>query len=275
MQEIPADRIGRYVEHFPGPQLEMVLASVVDGNTRARFWIATRAEHNVIALLWDKGNNVLYLSGDLASEGTANEFASLINTDVKDQAIAEGLSHFKVRALSDSSEETLAGLFQDIVLAKTSRLFYAFREPEANTVPEPALDGVQFTSIDAGLLGREHLRNLQYVRNEVEWMWPSLERFYEQGFGIAALVGGKVVCWCTAEYVSRDKCGVGIETVRGFERKGIATFAAARFVGYCMRHNITPHWECAGENIGSVRVAEKGGFERVQEATFWAGTFRG
>jgi hypothetical protein len=48
---------------------------------------------------------------------------------------------------------------------------------------------------------------------------------------------------------------------------------ATRFVDHSLRHHITPHWECDGENIGSVRVAEKAGFEKVQEVAVWVGVF--
>jgi len=31
----------------------------------------------------------------------------------------------------------------------------------------------------------------------------------EKGFGIATVVGARIVGWCTAEYVSEGKCGIG------------------------------------------------------------------
>ena len=54
-------------------------------------------------------------------------------------------------------------------------------------------------------------------------MWPSEERFCERGLGAAALAGRRVVCWCTAEYVSAARCGVGIETEPLYMGRGIAT----------------------------------------------------
>ena len=105
-------------------------------------------------------------------------------------------------------------------------------------------------------------------------MWPSEERFYEQGFGVIALLAGEAIGWCTAEYVSRDWCGIGIEVVEGYEKRGVATAMTARFVKECLRRRIHPHWECGADNLGSIRVAEKVGFERSEEATFWVGVFR-
>ena len=60
MEEISEHRIEDYVKYFPGPQPDMVLASVVEGNTEAQLWYTSQPDNNVVCLLWDKGNNVFY-----------------------------------------------------------------------------------------------------------------------------------------------------------------------------------------------------------------------
>ncbi len=81
------------------------------------------------------------------------------------------------------------------------------------------------------------------------------------------------MCWCTSEYVSEAKCGIGIETIQPYQNMGIATATTARFVDFCLRQNITPHWECEIHNTASIRVADKVGFKRLQEKVFWGGEF--
>ena len=44
----------------------------------------------------------------------------------------------------------------------------------------------------------------------------------ERGFGTAAVMDANVICWCTAEYVSKSKCGIGIEVIDEFQNKGIS-----------------------------------------------------
>ncbi|MFP3897568.1 MAG: hypothetical protein ACLFV5_12130, partial [Anaerolineales bacterium] len=46
-----------------GAQLQMVLASVAEGNTEAQTWAFAHPEDALLVLLWDKGNNVFYLLG--------------------------------------------------------------------------------------------------------------------------------------------------------------------------------------------------------------------
>jgi RimJ/RimL family protein N-acetyltransferase len=204
---------------------------------------------------------------------TVKDLASLINTHVKEKAIKEGLSYFKVKTLSSSLETSITDIFQNIPLHKTNKLFYTFRAKRVRTIPNPKLEGIQYHLIDADILEDGRFENNRYVKSEIEWMWPSLERFLKKGFGIAAVIDARIICWCTAEYVSRSKCGIGIEVVDEFQNKGIATATAAHFLEHCMNQNIVAHWECDKDNTGSVRVAEKVGFEKIEETIFWNGRF--
>jgi GNAT superfamily N-acetyltransferase len=273
MEEISEHRIEEYVKYFPGSQPDMVLASVVEGNTEAQLWYTSQPDNNVVCLLWDKGNNVFYLSGQLVLSETIKDLASLINTYVKEKAIKEGLSYFKVKTLSSSLENSITDIFQNIPLHKTNKLFYTFRAKRIMTIPNPRSEGIQYHPIDADFLEEGQFKNNHFVKSEIEWMWPSLERFREKGFGTAAVIDASIICWCTAEYVSKSKCGIGIEVVDEFQNKGIATATAAHFLEHCMNQNIVANWECDKDNIGSVRVAEKVGFEKTEETVFWNGQF--
>lgn len=273
MEEISECRIKEYVKYFPGSQPSMVLASVVEGNTEAQLWHTSQPDNNVVCLLWDKGNNVFYLSGQLVLAETIKDLASLINTYVRERAIKEGLSYFKVKTLSSSLENSITEIFQNISLHKTDKLFYTFRTKMAKAVPHPRLEGIQYHPIDADMLEEGRFENNHYVKSEIEWMWPSLERFLEKGFGTAAVIDARIIGWCTAEYVSKSKCGIGIEVLDEFRNKGIATATAAHFLEHCLHQNIVAHWECDKDNIGSVRVAEKVGFEKTEETVFWSGQF--
>ena len=273
MREISEHRIEEYVNYFPGSQPEMVLASVVEGNTEAQLWYTPQPDNNAVCFLWDKGNNVFYLSGQLVLPETIKGLASHINTYVKEKAFKERLSFFNVKTLSSSLENSITDIFQHISLHKINKVFYTFRAQKVKSIPNPRLEGIQYHPINADFLEEGQFENNHYVKSEIEWMWPSLERFREKGFGTAAVIDARVICWCTAEYVSKSKCGIGIEVIDEFQNKGIATATAAHFLEHCLNQNIVAHWECDKDNIGSVRVAEKVGFEKTEETIFWSGEF--
>ncbi|MEZ4835059.1 MAG: GNAT family N-acetyltransferase [Caldilineaceae bacterium] len=261
---------------FPGAQLTMVTTSIAAGNTNGQLWRAADADadtdrHEQIYLLWDQGNNVFYLAGG-ASPDAIRTMAAQIDGAIRQAALQQRLIYFKIHPLTPALAAAIPDLFHNIPLHEMHKRFYRF-EQEAAPVLSAAVDGVHYRRIDAAFLGEQH-GNIEAVRGEVAWMWASPAAFQAHGFGSAALVGDVIVCWCTAEYVSARMCGIGIETVPEFQGKGIATATAAHFVGECLRRGIVPHWECDGQNVGSVRVAEKVGFQILQKSRVWGGNFQ-
>ena len=101
----------------------------------------------------------------------------------------------------------------------------------------------------------------------------SAETFLDQGFGFTMLDGTSVVCWCTAEYVSEGKCGIGIETIEAYQGRGIATVVAGEFVRHALASGVNPHWDCWASNTPSVRVAEKVGFADMHDYKIAIGSF--
>ncbi len=267
MNEYPLTERAGVRASFPGPQLEMTVASILAGNTPARLWLG-----DGLALLWDQGNNVFYLaqSGTPQPEAAAS-LAALIAGPVRAAALERGRRYFRARALPPLTADLLQTAFAPIPLRSVHKRFYRFTEPAPGPRPEPT--GVTFGPIDGLLLGSKGTANVDAVRGEIGFMWPSLQRFYTHGFGVAAIAHRAVVCWCTAEYVSPTMCGIGIETMDGWQNQGIATAAAFRFVRRALAHHMISHWECDAENLPSVRVAEKVGFTFLEETTFQTGLF--
>lgn len=273
ISELPTGRIPTYKALFPGLHLELVIASIAAGNTDAQLWEVEQPGESAVKLLWDKGNNVFYFSRNQIGAATQHDLADLIATHIRPRACAERSAHFKVHALSPALEDALTALFSGIALHEMPTLFYGFTQSAPAHVAAPAVEGIRFVPIDRAFLAAEQLEHIARVRAEILWMWPSAERFYKYGLGYAAVVQNQVVCWCTAEYLSAERCGIGIETVAAYERRGVATATAAQFVQLCLERGMTPFWECRANNIGSIRVAEKVGFARLAEERYWVGEF--
>lgn len=271
--EIPLEELDRYVASFPGPHLALVLGAVAAGHTSARLWACAQAGEPPTLLLWDQGNNVLYLSGRPAGEAGLGQVAELIARQIRPQALAQGAPHFKVQALDPALEPRLGELFAGAALHAAPSFFYAYPAQEASPALPPGIAGLAIVAIERALLQEAGLRNSEQVRAELQWMWPSEERFYAHGFGSAAIMPGEIVCWCTAEYLSADRCGLGIATAPAHQRRGVATATAAHAVAAALARGVRPHWECGQSNGASIRVAEKVGFVRVAEERYWAGTF--
>lgn len=273
IEQIPIARIDSYREHFPGPHLALVLASIAAGNTGGLLWQIAQPGELPLVLLWDKGNRVLYFAGAPRSPAALGELANLAATRIRPQALAERTPYFKARALDPRLEPHLPQILDECELrAYPTRFYVDGGAPQLPTLPSTVAE-LALASIDRKLLEHENLANRDQVLAEIRWMWPSEERFYAQGFGIVAIARSQIVCWCTAEYVGPARCGIGITTVPAYERQGIATATAARFVLEARGRGLTPCWECGQANRASLRVAEKLGFACQAEEHYWIGSF--
>ena len=84
------------------------------------------------------------------------------------------------------------------------------------------IENITINQITEDILKNNSLGNIQAMTEEILNMWGSIQKFIDSGFGYCALEKNDITCWCTAEYVSKKYCGIGIETIENFQSKGIA-----------------------------------------------------
>lgn len=267
-----AEMLARRREDFAGPHLDMVVASISAGNTEGELWGIPEGGSSPLLILWDKGNNVLYLAEDAPPSGPHRALERLA-AHVRLRMEGAGRVRFRARALSPWLEAVLPRLFPEIALHESRTLFLVDSGTRPLAPAACAVSDIAFEPITRHLLISRSFKNSDDVLDEICSMWPSVERFFEYGFGMVAIRDGEIICWCTAEYLSQGRCGIGIATLPRFEGRGVATATATHFVGHARARAVTSHWECNVTNLGSVRVAEKLGFTPLCEETFWAGSF--
>jgi len=99
----------------------------------------------------------------------------------------------------------------------------------------------------------------------VGWMkgnWGSAEAFLGNGFGTVTACGGDIVSWSLADGASGGACEIGIRTVPNHRRRGFAAATAAANVELALSMGFdVVGWHCPQEKVGSIRTAEKVGFE--------------
>lgn len=261
LDELDENRVKIISSEVDNVQLGITLSSISEGNTDGYLW-SDRDEETYF--LWDMGNIVFYIFGKKPSPEYLEDLKGLYENEIKGKAEDKGFSHFKINNLTDISKETIKSIFGDDEYKILKKHFYEYNKESIKKF-DSSLEKLEVVDIDEKFLKNTELRNLARVINEVKWMWPSFEKFYEKGFGKAGLLDDEIVCWCTAEYVSEGRCGVGIETLDRYRQKGIATKTAAHFIDFCLKKDIKPSWECGAYNEPSVKLAEKLGFERINE----------
>ena len=272
ISELDFHEYGRVKPFFTGMEFDLLLSAISEGNSLAQIWADDRSEPSSI-FLWDKANNVFYLSGE---EGNANfneEVTELLFREIVPKLKLHNRSYFRAMATSDEWDEELLTIFADANIVRGQCIFHSHERPIRPDWRVNMPSGFRLEQIDEGFLYSSDHVNREFVLGEIRQMWPTIDRFVKFGFGFSIVTEGGVVCWCTSEYVSKGKCGIGIETLRGYRRRGLATIAASAFVERCVAWRIKPYWECDAENVASRRIAEKVGFTRESVHTMYSGKF--
>jgi GNAT superfamily N-acetyltransferase len=96
--------------------------------------------------------------------------------------------------------------------------------------------------------------------------WFSMELFLERGFGFCLVHDSTIVSWCFSDYVSGERCEIGVYTDWNYRRRGLGTLTtAATSVQALARGFSQVGWHCWDNNVGSIGVAEKVGFKRATD----------
>lgn len=272
MSTLLIDRLQRFRSSFPGPHLDLVIESMLAGNTAGELHIVSQNGEELVLVLWDKGNDVFYVSSELEPESVKQSRAADGVQRLLKAAAADGVTRFSVRALTPSIERSLRELFPSLELRFTPTLLFKVAG-EARMLPAyVAVPNLRIVALTSELLLDPNVTGTDDVRGEIQSMWPSEDLFFRRGFGAAALLDEGLVGWCTSEYVSASTCGIGVATSPAFQRKGVASAMASQVVTMARDRAITAFWECAKRNVPSIRVAERVGFTLEAEEAYWVGS---
>lgn len=254
------------------PHLTLALDAIAAGNTPAMAWVDDRNQP-AAAYVWDKAHCHFFV-GDPERAAFVRAVCALVRQEIAPKAVAQGKAFLKVHTSSAGWDSQVGSIFEAAELVRRERVFLALdglRRPNWR-VDIPA--GFAVRPIDAGLLASDGMRGIDVLREEIATGWQSQADFLASGFGFCLLDRDEIVTWCTAEYASPGKCGIGIETAVEHMRQGYATLTASAFVEQALDLGIAPHWDSWKANLPSVAVARKVGFRVLAEYEVFTGRLR-
>jgi tetratricopeptide (TPR) repeat protein len=130
--------------------------------------------------------------------------------------------------------------------------------------------GYTVRPVDRDLLIDPALRVPEHIPAKIETYWGTVDRFLAKGTGFCVVHGGEAVSWCIADCRAGDRMDVGIMTAAAHRRRGLAAVATAATVEGCLDHGFAAvGWHCEQDNVGSWKTAEKVGFERTREYSYY------
>ncbi|WP_251553680.1 GNAT family N-acetyltransferase [Neobacillus muris] len=118
--------------------------------------------------------------------------------------------------------------------------------------------GVSVKKMDENLIFRSSEFHHAYIKE----YWYSLSHFLNHGFGFCLLKDGQIACECISIFPSSEFAEIDIVAQEPFRGMGLAQTSAQLFIDCCLEKNLTPTWDCDVNNLASIKLAEKLGFER-------------
>lgn len=257
MDELEEDHFIRVRSAFDPLRYNLVIDSVIAGNTPGKVWV-DNAQAPRIALMWDY-MDALLLAGETQDASTNQSLATVINDTIlaEAQAYLPELTLFYAPA---AWEDQIGVLFPARQPVKARRRYYEFAEVAFDWCAHLPRD-CEMRRIDEELLAATHLKNVRAVEGWVRSFWHTPRDFVETGFGYCVVRDDVILSWCLSVFVSGANFEFGIATAPDHRRKGFATLAASACVEHCVENHGIPHWHCWEDNVPSIKVAEKVGFE--------------
>jgi RimJ/RimL family protein N-acetyltransferase len=244
-----------------GSQLSSL--AVLDGINPGRCLVDDLAIPQTAFLFSPEG---CYLAGNPHNQ----DFNSALNQAIFNQGtFSEDMQAFSFVLTSDDWVDSLVDIFSPrtpIVFPRRHYVCYGSVLDWRSYIPE----GFIVSRITVQLLNRAKLRIPSHVYSWIRHNWGSTSWFLEHGFGFVTTHGDEVVSWSLADCVSGSCCEIGIHTVPGYRRRGLATVTAAATVDYALSHGFPMvGWHCNDENLGSIGTAEKVGFTKERDYTMY------
>lgn len=248
-------------KNYASLKMGFVFDSIIEGYTPAEIYV-NHLQNPTISIVCE--GHGFYFGGQALENAQYLEAVDFFQQQILDEQRKEKLRIAKIYYSSEAWEKILIDMLQEFKPEIYRRILFQHRLE--NRVHQPDLErDVIIKEIDGELLNSQ-LGFREPVIDEIIYMWGSLDKFLQSGFGYCAIKEQKIVTWCTQEYKSKNFCGIGIETLKDYQKQGMATVTVKHFLKKCAQLNIIPHWDCWKNNLPSIRVAEKNGFEKLIES---------
>jgi hypothetical protein len=222
---------------FSSNSRKFVFESIIEGNTPGEIYLDS-LKNPELYVIFDRGNFVLYVGGETAIYEKYNKCINYIKENILTESLKkEFYDSIKISYTSDLWKSAMLDTFCDLTVHQGKRVLYRY---DIANIDNNILENhsCEIKSINEEILNNSNLENLKLLKEEIWGMWGTVDAFIKNGFGYCAVNGKRLISWCTAELVSKNHCGIGIETIEEDQKKGVGTALAANFVKECAERNL-------------------------------------
>ena len=161
---------------------------------------------------------------------------------------------------ADGWEESLSELIAPRQIVPERRLHYVYSRNREQRTPQIA-SGYRIEP-----LRRELLSKGSGVPPKIAaWgrsNFGSIEALLDSRIGSVAVSRGRIVGWCLPDSVADGRADIGVEMDEAHRRRGLAWATTVSTLNQALKQGIRyVGWHCDAGNVGSVKTAEKTGFQ--------------
>ncbi len=91
--------------------------------------------------------------------------------------------------------------------------------------------------------------------------YNSFQEFIDKGVGYGVFADNQIISAAFSSGLTATQLEIGIETAAEYRGKGLAVYACAALINYCLENGLEPVWSCRKENVSSLKLALRLGFE--------------
>lgn len=242
------------------PEYDYVFKSMVMGNTPSELYVENESDPSIM-ILWDRKITFYILENNSSTKKQEKAIEFL-----KKFTLNKNLEIAKLYSPSEKINDLLMKVFKDYKPEKYNRtLFKHSGNIKGIEIENPVSNSLKVGKITSEILNNKNLKNIELLIDEINGMWPSKENFLAKGFGYCSFDDKKIIGWCTAEYMSDNSCGCGVETIKEYQRKGYASLMAKKVSEEALALGKKLYWDSWDWNIGSVKTAEKVNFSKITD----------
>ncbi len=265
IHELEPDEFEKTGPVFAPVDYHLTINSIIRGLSPARIFV-DNVESPISAFTWFKSK--AWIAGDPCNNLFNHGLRALLADSYYEELKEHGASGFRLH-FTPTWKSRLDAVFG---LPRSEYLRHYYRlDPSMHRWDTPIPNGFRLQPVDADLLSRANLGNLNDVLDEMRSERLSVESFLEKSFGYVVIHGGEIVGWCMSEYNSGNRCELGIATVEGYRRMGLATLTGRATIGHALAHGVNEiGWHCLADNIASIATAKRLRFNKQCEyPVYW------
>lgn len=216
------------------------------------------------ALVWNQGMQGFYFIGEVNNDKFKRNIKEYVNDTLLNELLDKGINWFEISSISDIWYEIIEEIFADRNIQYEHQLVNRMSEKPDDLLKDASSGDYNIQKMDREVL-QTNITNLEFITDELELFWGTLENFFSNGTCYFAVEDNKAVSICYSGFRANNIETIGIETLSEYRKKGYAYELGIKFIEDCNERNVIPYWDCSKENIGSRRLAEKLGFEKTAE----------